>query len=158
MTHPRADNWLPRPDEFGPSAARRPETDMLSGRGFWWLWSLAIAAAGALITAWAEQWFQRGVPILVGVLGSFVIGAIEASLIQRRAGKHTGIASAPHLFLAGAGTVLSLALVLSAAMLPSIECAIAAVLCAASVGVLLARACQDCHPPNGTAPGRQHHA
>ena len=96
-------------------------------------------------------------PILVGVLGSFVIGAIEASLIQRRLGKHTGIASAPHLILAGAGTVLSLALVLSAAMLPSIECAIAAVLCAASVGVFLTRACQDCHRPDATAPGPQHH-
>lgn len=158
MTHPRADNWLPRPDEAGPSAARRPETDMLSGRGFWWLWSLAVAAAGAVVTAWAEHWFQRGVPILVGVLGSFVIGAIEASLIQRRLGKRTGMPSAPHLILAGAGTVLGLALVLSAAMLPSIECAIAAVLCAASVGVFLARACQDCHRPDATAPRRQHHS
>ena len=131
---------------------------MLSGRGFWWMWSLAMAAAGAVITAWAEQWLQRGVPIVVGVLGSFVIGAIEASLIQRRLGKHTGIASAPHLILAGAATVLSLALVLSAAMLPSIECAIAAVLCATGVGVFLARACRDCRPLDATAPGRQHHS
>lgn len=102
MTHPRADNWLPRPDEAGPSA--------------------------------------------------------EASLIQRRPGKHTGMPSAPHLILAGAGIVLSLALILSAAMLPSIECAVAAVLCAASVGVFLARACQDCHRLDATAPGRQHHS
>ena len=158
MSHPRADNWLPRPDETGPSAARRPETDLLSGRGFWWMWSLAMAVAGTVITAGAEQWFQRGVPIVVGVLGSFVVGAIEASLIQRRLGKHTGMASAPHLILAGGGTVLSLALVLSAAMLPSIWAAIAAVLCAAGVGIVLAHACQDCHSPIGTAPGRQHHS
>ena len=131
---------------------------MLGGRGFWWLWSLAMAAAGAVITVWAEQSFHRGVPIFVGVLGSFVIGAIEASLIQRRLGKHTGMASAPHLILAGAGTVLSLALVLSAAMLPSIWAAIAAALCTAGVGIVLARACGACHPPIGTAPGRQHHS
>ena len=101
---------------------------------------------------------QRGVPIVVGVLGSFVVGAIEASLIQRRLGKHTGMASAPHLFLAGAGTVASLALVLSAAMLPSIGCAIAGVLCAAGVGVFLARACQDCRPLDATAPENLHHS
>lgn len=129
---------------------------MLRGRGFWWLWSLAMAAAGAIITAGAESWNQRGVPILVGVLGSFVVGAIEASLIQRRVGKHTGMASAPHLILAGGGTVLSLALMLSAAMLPSVECAVATVLCAASVGVFLARACRDCRPLDTTAPRQQH--
>ena len=131
---------------------------MLGGRGFWWLWSLAMAAAGAVVTVWAEQSFDRGVPVLVGVLGSFVVGAIEASLIQRRLGEDTGMASAPHLFLAGGGTVLSLALVLSAAMLPSIWAAIAAVLCAAGVGIVLARACRDCHPSIGTAPGRQRHS
>jgi hypothetical protein len=115
------------------------------------LWSLTLAAAGAVITEWAEQWFQRGVPMLVGVLGGFVVGPIEASVIQRRMGKRTVIASAPHLILAGAGTVLSLALVLSAAMLPSIGWAIAAVLCAASVGVILARACRGCDRFDPTA-------
>ena len=120
---------------LGSAAARRPDTHRLSGRGFWWLWSLSLAAAGAGITVRAEQWFQRGVPMLVGVLGGFIVGAIEASVIQRRLGKRTVLPSASHLIWAGAGTVLSLALLLSAAMLPSIGCAIAAVLCAASVGV-----------------------
>jgi hypothetical protein len=135
---------MDRQVQSGSIAARRPNAKRLSGRGFWWLWSLTLAAAGAVITVWAEQWFQRGVPMLVGVLGGFIVGAIEASIIQRRLGKRTVIASAPHLILAGAGTVLSLALALSAAMLPSIECAIAAVLCAASIGVLLACACRGC--------------
>jgi len=61
----------------------RPEANLLGGRGFWWLWSLAIAAAGAVITAGLSSGSQRGVPILVGILGSFVVVAIEASLIQR---------------------------------------------------------------------------
>jgi hypothetical protein len=135
---------MDRHDESGPTAARRLDTKRLSGRGFWWLWSLALAAAGAGITVWAEQWFQRGVPMLVGVLGGFIVGAIEASVIQRRLGKHAVMASAPQLIWAGAGTVLSLALLLSAAILPSIGCAIGAVLCAASVGVFLARACRGC--------------
>jgi hypothetical protein len=87
--------------------------------------------------------------------GGFIVGGIEASVIQRRLSKHTGMASAPHLILAGAGTVLSLALVLSPVMLPSIWAAIAAVLLAVSVGIFLARACRNCRPLDATAPGHQ---
>jgi len=110
-----------------------------------------------VVTVWAEQLFDRGVPVLIGFLGSFIVGAVEASVIQRRLGVHRILASAPKLFAAGAGTVLSLAFMLSAAMLPSIWAALAAVLCAAGVGIVLGHAGRDGHPPYGTAPEPDHH-
>jgi drug/metabolite transporter (DMT)-like permease len=127
MTQPASRDSLPRPESRSPSDAHHPGADRVSGHGrsFWWLSSLAIAAAGAIITAWSEQQFQRGVPVILGALGGFIIGAVEASLINKRFGSGTG-RETPRLIFAGIGTVFSLALGVSAAFLPSIECAIAA--------------------------------
>jgi hypothetical protein len=75
--------------------------------------------AGAIITAWAEQQFQRGVPVILGALGGFIIEAIEASLINKRLGSRTG-SEAPRLIVVGVGTIISLALGITG-LLPSIE-------------------------------------
>lgn len=157
MTQPASRDSLRPPDRPSPSAVHHGRAGRVSGHGrsFWWLWSFATAVAGAIITAWAEQQFQRGVPVILGALGGFIIGAVEASLINKRFGSRTG-RETPRLIFAGIGTVFSLALGVTAAFLPSIECAIAAGLSAAAVGVLLARACQNCRRANLTAAGGKH--
>ena len=148
-------NSLPSPDEPRPSAAQRAEANRASGHGrtFWWLWSLAATAVGATTTAWAEQQFQRGVPVILGALGGFILGAIEASLINRRLRIRIGL-EAPRLILAGAGTVCCLAFAVSGILLPSIQYAVAAALCAAAVGVSLPRR-QDGHRTTSHTSRRQ---